>query len=126
MKVNDLIELACAILNDSPNTADITYSVHQLNMLLQDCLDVENSILAYKGAEQRDEAQRINSIDDEIEYDDSLVRAALPYGLAEFYYRAIGDARNAQDCKNNYESAKYQASKYSYVRADNYYGTSST
>ena len=84
MTGQDLLARALALMAET-DTSDADYqtlAVPYINMVLAEVFDVNNRIRAYNGKEELDEIPEIQSLDDEIECEDKLLKLALPYGLA--------------------------------------------
>ena len=58
------------------------YALPLLNLLLPELFDINNSILQAEGIDKLKVIPQLENLDDEIPYDERLLRNALPYGLA--------------------------------------------
>ena len=63
-------------------TYDAGASLRALNILLAECFTINNSIRISRGLDEMAKMPMLTGIDDEIPYEDLLVRTALPYGMA--------------------------------------------
>lgn len=88
------------------------FSVPFLNILLQEALNVENSIREAEGAELLGQAPLLQSLDDDIPYHDEVVRVAFPYGLAWQYRQEAMDNYWATIYRNLYTEALQNATKF--------------
>lgn len=84
MKVHDLYLRALALLGEDEARARVykKNALALINQLLAQCIGVENSLREASGVEALEKAQRVESFDDVIIYDENFVSAAMPYGLA--------------------------------------------
>ena len=73
-----------------------------LNIVLVDCLPLENGLLEYDGEEPMKEAPRIISKEDTIPYRDEIVRGVLPYGIASRLTIDDGEPNKTGFLEQNY------------------------
>ena len=106
MKVNEIFALARSFLGEKAAAYNNTVFVPAwLNLLLTESLPYENSVRRAEGKPELKAALQINSLDDEVDYADSITKAALPYGLAFFFHNEDGEKYQAQLMRNAYISA---------------------
>lgn len=107
MTVREIYVTAAAFIgdreNDDKDERDLT--IPYMNVLLQEALDVENSIRAMNGDRELDTAPYVTDLDDAIVYHDRLVRAAFPYGLAWQYHQEAGNLGLAASYRNMFIDA---------------------
>ncbi len=117
MTGKDLYILASSTLYEGEND-DLDskkFSVPFLNILLQEALPVENSIRKAEGAELLGCAPLLSSLDEEIPYHDSILRTALPYGLAWQYRVEAMDNYWAAVYRNLFETALQSVAVFNWV-----------
>lgn len=107
MTVRELYAIAAAMVGDRENIDkdERDLSVQYMNVLLQEALPCENSIRAKNGDRELDSAPFAMSLDDSIIYDNALVRAAFPYGLAWQFHQADGNLGLAAQYRNMFIDA---------------------
>lgn len=100
----DIYKAASAYLYERDNEDEESkeFSIPFLNTLLMEALPYENSIRLSKGMPELETAPTIISLNDTIEYHDSITRVALPYGLAALYF-----AENLDNYRGNLYRAQY-------------------
>jgi hypothetical protein len=107
MTVRELYVIASAFIgdreNDDRDNRDL--SIPYMNVLLQEALGTENTIRQRDGEMELEYAQIVTDLDDEITYHDSIVMAALPYGLAWQYHQEAGNLSLASQYRNMYIDA---------------------
>ena len=59
-----------------------TFALPLLNILLPELLGVNNQLRSIQGKEEMPAAPLLSSLEDDLEYEEPLCRAALPFGLA--------------------------------------------
>lgn len=117
MTGKDLYILASSTLYEGENE-DLDskkFSVQFLNILLQEALNVENSIREAEGVEKLGQAPLLQNLDEEIPYHDSIVRTAFPYGLAWQYRQEAMDNYWATIYRNLFTEALQNATVYIWV-----------
>ena len=100
----EIYKAASAYLYERDNEDEESkeFSVPFLNTLLMEALPYENSIRLSKGMPELETAPTIISLNDTIDYHDSITRVALPYGLAALYF-----AENLDNYRGNLYRAQY-------------------
>ena len=114
MTAQDIFTLGAALIAETPGEDPdmVKFSPHYLNILLQECLNVENSVRLFEGRDMLLEAPFITAMSDLVDYAPHLTRVALPYALAANYYRENGDNYHEQQFRAEYVSAVNEAVKY--------------
>lgn len=123
MKAEKIIELATALTHGIPDSSTTQLALAQLNIILAECLNCENSIRAYKGLPTLEEAPYVRGVDDDIDFDSAITRGVIPFGLAAYIFRGRADDTNAQLNRNIYDASRINAMKTSYVDTVNAYAT---
>ena len=83
-----------------------------MNLLLQEALPYENSVREFEGREPLEKAQVVASLDETVVYCDQITRAALPYGLASWYFQEALDNFQAENYRNKFIAGLEDAKKY--------------
>ena len=88
MDGNELLKRAMALYAETDtNDEDAkTLAVPYINMVLAETFDVNNRMRKYSGKEPMESIPEITELSDTIQYEDKLVKLALPYGLAAKLY----------------------------------------
>ncbi len=120
MKGQDIYIMASAFLyeQDGEDTESKHFALPFLNILLQEALPTENSIRKFKGLAPLTEAPFIKNLDEEIPYDNEIMRVALPYGLAAQYYQEAPDNFQAENYRSKYLAALQDAAKFNFAQSD--------
>ena len=109
MTANDIFELGAALIAETRGEDPdmVKFSPSYLNIILQECLNAENSVRLDEGRELLKEAPFLKQADmeKEIEYNSHLTRIAIPYALASNYYRENGDNYHEQQYRAEYIAA---------------------
>ena len=123
--VGDIYELASALIFEASgeDTDSQTFSIPFLNIFLQECLPTENSIREFNGDDLLTEAPWVESLDDEVAYNGSLTRVALPYALAWRFFVEAMDTYQADICRAKYDEARNNAGKCIVEDIEDYYAT---
>ena len=99
-------ESACAILFEKPGLDKFFYqsAVNLINILISEAMPYQNN---RERATDRKETElfQIDSLQDDIPMDDPIVKIALPYGLASFFYQDEEDNFRAQDYRGRFIAA---------------------
>lgn len=88
MTGSELLQRALALFAET-DTSDADYqalAIPHINMVLAETFEVNNRLRKMAGKDAFDTVPEIGALSDSIEYEDKLVRLALPYGLAEKLY----------------------------------------
>ena len=96
MDGNELLKRAMALYAETDtNDEDVkALSVPYINMVLAETFDVNNRMREYSGKEPMESIPEITELSDTIQYEDKLVKLALPYGLAaKLYFDEDDNAR---------------------------------
>lgn len=113
MTVRDTYIIAAAFIGDRENDDkdEKDFAPIYMSVLLQEALNAENSIRAFDGEPELEYAP-VLGIDDTIPYHDSIVRGALPYGLAWQYHQDAGNNQLAAMYRNMFIDAVERSYKY--------------
>lgn len=84
MTAKEVYSTALALLFETEESAGDynAYALPLLNLLLPELFDINNSILQAEGIDKLKAIPQLENLEDEIPYDERLLRNALPYGLA--------------------------------------------
>jgi len=123
MTGQDIYEYASAFLyeRDGDDADSKHFAVKFLNILLQECLEVENSIRAFNDKALLATAPRLTSLTENIDYDNAITVSALPYGLAAFYFQEATDNFQAENYRAKYLAALQSATKYKLTTIEDVY-----
>lgn len=123
MTGQQIYELASSFLYeiDGEDEDSKRFAVGFINILLQECLNCENSMRLFRGKETLDEAPYIKSLTEEIPYQPELTRVAFPYGVASWFFQEALDNFQAENYRSKYLSAVNEASKFNSGIAEDYY-----
>ena len=104
MTANDVYRTAVSFLFEKPREDAGFYDnfLSLLNLCLQEALPYQNSRLRHRGEEPLEAAPVISEMEEEIEYDDEIVRCALPFGVVSYYYQDEVDNFKAQDFRGRF------------------------
>ena len=82
-----------------------------LNTVMQEAIAYDNVIRQKSGKARRDIAPMITeaTMNEELDFSESLCRVALPYGVAAFYCQDDGDNYRAADYRNRFITALTEA-----------------
>ena len=107
MKAREIFAQSCSFLCEKPGEdADAAeHYLSYLNVLLQEALPTENSIRRAREEEELSDAPLLLSGEDEVPYDSALVRIALPYGLASWFFQDLMDVYQAENYRSKYIGA---------------------
>lgn len=124
MKANDVYKAAVAYFFEKPGYDRDFYDnfLPLLGGLLQEALPYENSIRRTKGEGELAHAPVIESMEEEIGYDEGLCRVALPFGIASYFYQDEVDNFKAQDFRGRYINALQEAARWSEEPVEDVYG----
>ena len=91
MTANQLYRTTLAIMSENESNASsyTEFLIPNINLLLSELFDAENSLRATSGADILADIPEIMSMTDELPYQEQLCRTVMPYGLAT--YLALGD-----------------------------------
>lgn len=104
MTANDIYQSALTLMFGSGSDADDyrPYFLPTLNILLAENFELNNGIRISKGMQPLERIPNLQSMDDDVEYEDIFCAVVLPYGCAGSMYleddRGIGS-----EYKNKYE-----------------------
>lgn len=107
MTANEIYTLALSFLSETPagNETLEALAPGWISLLLQEALDQENLLRRFDGEKELTAAPQIRDLGEEIDYHPSILRVALPYGLASFFYIDDENDYRAQDFRARYISA---------------------
>ena len=109
MTAFDIYKASSAYLSQTAEESDDLepFVLPWLNVLLEECLPMENALRAFEGEAPLTAAPVLSQLTDTVPYRAALTKTALPYGLASDFFR---------DDDNDYRAADFRAK---YVNAVN-------
>lgn len=115
MTANQLYRTTLAIMSENESNASsyTEFVIPNINVLLSELFDTENSLRATNGDVLLIEIPEIITLTDVIPYNEQICRTVMPYGLAT--YLALGDDEYS---KAGFYDSRYQTSKLKYSRAN--------
>ena len=109
MTGNDIFDSAAVYLTQTREDSDdlAAFVPLWLNVLLEECLPYENQLRRMAGQEALEKAPRVTAetMGETIPYQESILRTALPYGLASDFWRDDDNDYRANDFRAKYVSA---------------------
>lgn len=91
MTGNDIFETAAGWMAQTRTDSDdlAPFVPGMLNVLLEEALPYENALRRFEGKAELEAAPKVTSetMDQQLDYHEVLLRVALPYGLAADFYR---------------------------------------
>lgn len=81
------------------------FFLHFLNVTLQECKNVQNSILLFNDQPPLDSAPIITRFDEVVPYDDDLTRVAIPYNITSLFFKGDNKDGKAAEYRAMYISA---------------------
>ena len=115
MTANQLYRTTLAIMSENESNASsyTEFVIPNINVLLSELYDTENSLRASNGEVLLTEIPEITQLTDVLPYNEQLCRTVMPYGLA--VYLSLGDDEYS---KAGFYDSRYQTSKLKYSRAN--------
>lgn len=115
MTANQLYRTTLAIMSENESNASsyTEFVIPNINVLLSELYDTENSLRASNSEVLLTEIPEITQLTDELPYNEQLCRTVMPYGLA--VYLSLGDDEYS---KAGFYDSRYQTSKLKYSRAN--------
>ncbi|MBQ6877959.1 MAG: hypothetical protein IJO22_06125 [Oscillospiraceae bacterium] len=107
MTVKECYEQAVAVIPEVPedNTDMQKFAVTWCNILLAETFPYENAFRKGKGIPLLSEVPKVREETEEIPYNDSMVRAAFPYGMARWVLRENEDISGSHEYYQLYSFA---------------------
>ena len=123
MTVKECYERAVSFLPEKPeeNTDMQKHMVNWCNILLSDTINNENIYRRVNGIPELDSILRVNSENDEIPYNERLVAAAFPYGMARWIFRENEDVDGSREYYQLYAAALLEATPLEIVEIEDAY-----
>ena len=111
MTVKECYEQAVGFLPELPeeNARAQKYAISWCNVLLAETFRNENICRKAKNLPEISEIPKIFSMEDEIPYDEVIVRAAFPYGMARWVFRENEDVSGSREYYRLYVVALAEA-----------------
>ena len=111
MTVRECFEEAMGFLPENPeeNPEIKKFAVNWCNFLLSETFRNENFYREANKIEKLAEIPKLGKIEDEIPYNEELVKTAFPYGMAKFIFRENGDISGSREFYQLYVIALSEA-----------------
>ncbi len=111
MTVKECYEQAVSMIPETPgeNIEMQKFAVVWCNILLAETIRHENVYRKGKGLSELKNVPKVNSEEDEIPYNEEMVRAAFPYGMARFVFRENDDIAGSHEFYQLYAVALAEA-----------------
>ena len=123
MTANQLYKATLAVMSENESNASSynEFVVPNINLLLSELFDAENSLRVASGANILINIPEIATLNDELPYQELICRTVMPYGLA--VYLSLGDDEysKAGFYDSRYQVAKLKYSKANYVEVEDHY-----
>lgn len=126
MKAYEIYKTALVLtFTGESNAQDFkTYFLSFLNLCLAEALPFENSIRESRGEETLPYAPTLidsEAFNEEVPYDETIARIALPYGVASYYFQDDMDDYRYQEHRGRFVSALQDAAKFIEVDVEDVY-----
>lgn len=123
MTVKECYERAVSFIPEVPedNVDMQKHAVTWANVLLADSLNTENVFRRVNKIPELDFAPKVSGEDDEIPYNEKLVSAAFPYGMARFVFRENDDVSGSHEYYQLYATALMEATPLELVEVTDVY-----
>ena len=111
MTIMECYEQAVSLIPEKPeeNIDMQRFAVVWCNILLAETLAYENIYRKANGMEELLRVPMLNEVDEEIPYNERLVRGAFPYGMARWIFRENDDAAASHEYYTLYTVALKEA-----------------
>ena len=123
MTVKECYERAVSFIPEVPedNVDMQKHAVTWANVLLADSLNTENVWRRVNKIKELDFAPKVSGEDDEIPYNEQLVSAAFPYGMARWIFRENDDVSGSHEYYQLYATALLEATPLEIVEVTDVY-----
>lgn len=124
MTVKECYEHAVSFLPEKPeeNTEMQKFAVVWCNILLAETMRNENVCRKAKGQGELKKVPLVKNEEDEIPYDEEMVRAAFPYGMARFVFRENDDISGSHEFYQLYVNALLESTPVIESEVEDVYG----
>ena len=119
MTVNDLALVAVGLLGE--DNADDYQVIPNVNVLLAENFDLNNSIRVYRELDKLTTPQTVTSDEDVLTYEWEVLRVVIPYGLAA-NFKLDDDINIANSFRNQYAYWHDYYKKFEVVTIEDVYG----
>ena len=111
MTVKECFETALSFLSETAeeNPEMKKFSIAWCNVLLGETFEHENVYRIYKGKEELLHPLKVLGYEEEIPYNENLVRKAFPYGMARWMFRENDDISASHEYYSLYVNAIKEA-----------------
>jgi len=123
MKVDALFELCCGMFGEKVGSCGVWRNgfLAMVNGILAECFSLENGIREKNKQEVLQTPQVVQAFDDEIVYDEELLRKCMVWGICTLLAVSDGDGEKASLFHNKYEYEKMLALRGRYVDMEDCY-----
>lgn len=123
MTAEDLFELCAGLFGEMKSECAIWRNgfLMMLNGVLAECLDLENGIRAAEGLEVLKEPIMIKSFEEEIGYDEGLLKSCIVWGVCALLATSDDDNVRAGYFNNKFEVGKIYALRGRWVKIEDCY-----
>lgn len=99
MTVKECYEQAVSVISEKPedNVDMQKFAVAWCNILLAETFPYENAFRRGKNVPELESVPKVTGAEDEIPYNDNMVRAAFPYGMARWVLRENDDISGSRE-----------------------------
>ena len=124
MTVRECYEQAVSIISEVPgdNVDMQKFAVIWCNILLAETLPYENAFRRGKGLSEIEKVPKVEKESDEIPFNDTMVRAAFPYGMARWILRENDDISGSHEYYQLYTVALSESVPLLYGDVTDVYG----
>ena len=124
MKVKECYEQAVSFLPEKPeeNTEMQKFAVVWCNIILAETMRNENICRRAKGQAELEKVPLVKNEEDEIPYDEEMIRAAFPYGMARFVLRENDDISGSHEFYQLYVNALLESTPVIEGEVEDVYG----
>ncbi len=118
-----IYEIACSLLFEEPGVDKFFHSsaVNLINVLISEAVPYQNNRNRAQGKPEI-QAFDLLTLEDDVPLDDPIVKIALPYGLASYFYQDEEDNFRAQDFRGRFIAALEDAKLCELVDITDEYG----
>ena len=111
MTVKECYEQAVSLIPEKPeeNLEMRKFAVIWCNVLLAETLCHENILRKGKNLPEIEKVPQVENENDEIPFDDEMVRKVFPYGMARFVFRENDDISGSHEFYQLYVNALFEA-----------------
>lgn len=123
MTVKECFERAMSFVPEKAeeNPELLGHAVSWANVLMSDSLNFENIYRRVNSLPELDSVPALRNIEDEIPFNEKLVAAAFPYGMARWIFRDNEDISGSHEYYQLYTVALSEATPIEYAKTEDIY-----